>query len=133
MQMLRSTTQNKDANDTNYRFKQLQEYEVDINWDALVNAIEPYYLEAHIGRLIVSSQTMLRIYFLQRRYSMSSLVIEEALFKFKVLRKFALIDLGTTDVIPNMPSIESFNLLIKEHGLESMISEAFALEPIKST
>ncbi len=116
-------------NQNDYHFKQLKEYENEIAWDDLAKAIEPYYLQAYVGRLIVSTGTMLRVYFLQQRYSMTSLVVEEALFKFQVLRKFALIDLDTADVIPNMPCIESFQLLLKEHGLESMVCEAFNLHP----
>ncbi len=111
------------------RFKQLQDLETEVPWDELSEVIAPHYLASSIGRLLVPTETMLRVFFLQLRYSMSASGVEEALFQIKVLRDFALIDMDT-DVIPNEACIESFHSLILEYNLKPMIDEAFGIDPI---
>ncbi len=72
---------------------------------------------------------MLRIYFLQLRYSMSASGVEEALFQIEVLREFAKIDMGT-GVIPHESCINTFKQLIIEQGLADKIERAFELDPM---
>jgi len=94
--MLRSTIMahmSEALTESKYRFKQLQEIDQEIQWDKLVEIIEPYYLASSIGRNLVSVESMLRIYFLQLRYGMAASGVEEALFQIEVLRKFAKIDI----------------------------------------
>lgn len=111
------------------RFKQLQDWESEIDWDELSKIISLYYMESKICRLLVPSNTMLRVYFLKLRYGMSESGIEEALFQIRVLRDFAKIDLFT-DVIPNASCISAFQDLIEKHNLEQTIDKAFNLTPM---
>ncbi len=130
--MLRSTIMahmSEALTESKYRFKQLQEIEQEISWDELVKVVEPYYLASGIGRNMVSAETMIRIFFLQQRYSMTASGVEEALFQIEVLRDFALININK-DLIPNESSIESFNLLINEQRLKSKLVTSFDLEPL---
>ena len=110
-------------------FKQLQDFEAEIPWSELTETIAPQYLASTIGRLLVPTESMLRVYFLQQRYGMTAVGVEEALFQIQVLRKFALIDIDK-DVIPNESCIESFHQLIKENNLESEINESFNIGSI---
>jgi IS5 family transposase len=123
------TEENKNKN--NFRFTQLQDLEKDINWGKLVELILPHYQSANIGRLLVPIESMIRVYFLQKRYSMSASAVEDALFQINVLRKFALINLET-DVVPNEACIESFYSLVSLNDLEIEINRAFNIVPIKS-
>ena len=130
--MLRSTImahaeQNK--NKYKFRYAQLQDLEKEIPWGKLVEMIFPYYQFASIGCLLVSVETMIRVYFLQNRYTMSAADVEDALFQIDVLRKFALINLET-DVVPNEAYIESFYSLIYLNDLESKFNQAFNIKPI---
>ncbi|MEE9326821.1 MAG: transposase [Cocleimonas sp.] len=111
------------------RFKQLQDWELEIDWDELSKIFSLYYMESKICRLLVPSETMLRVHFLKLRYGMSESGIEEALFQIRVLRDFAKIDLFT-DVIPNASCISAFQDLITKHSLEQTIDKAFNLTPM---
>ena len=125
--MLRSTIMSHaEKNRQEYRFKQLQDLEIEIPWDSLVEAISSHYHSSNIGRLVASAESMLRIYFLQHRYGMSAAVVEDALFQLDVLRDFALID----DVIPNESCIEEFDSLVIANGLKSSFDQAFNIKAI---
>jgi IS5 family transposase len=132
--MLRSTIMahmSEALTESKYRFKQLKEIEKEISWDNLVAEVEPSYLASSIGRNLIPLEVMIRIYFLQYRYSMSAAGLEEALFQIEVLRSFANIDLSK-DVIPSETMIESFNHLLSEKGLKSKLIASFDLEPLIS-
>ena len=126
-QIMSAALQNKSRK--NFRFKQLRDLEKEINWDDLLEAILPYYAAANICRLLVTAESMIRIYFLQHRYGISSSGVEEALFQIDVFREFSLIDLDS-DVIPNASCIEDFNSLLVEKNLTSKIQIEFNIQPI---
>lgn len=130
--MLRSTIMahmDEALNESKYRFKQLQEIEDDVKWDELVETVEPHYLASNIGRNLITTESMLRIYFLQRRYGMSASNVEEALFQIDTLRDFSKISLDS-GVIPHNSCIDSFETLIKENQLENLVEMAFEFEPL---
>lgn len=119
--------ENKDKN--NFRFKQLQDFEKEIDWVAFVKVIYPHYVSSNIGHLLVPVESMLRVYFLQHRYGMSASGVEDALFQINVMREFALIDLES-HVIPNASCIKEFKSLLINKGLASEIKQAFNIQPI---
>lgn len=133
--MLRSTIMahmSEALTESKYRFKQLQEIDQEIQWDKLVEIIEPYYLASSIGINLVSAESMLRIYFLQLRYGMVASGVEEALFQIEVLRKFAKIDIDK-GVIPHESCIDLFKELVIENNLVELLEKAFDLEPLVTT
>lgn len=133
--MLRSTIMahmSEALTESKYRFKQLQEIDQEIQWDKLVEIIEPYYLASSIGRNLVSVESMLRIYFLQLRYGMAAAGVEEALFQIEVLRNFAKIDIDK-GVIPHESCIDLFKELVIENNLVELLEKAFDLEPLVTT
>ena len=111
------------------RFKSLQEFEADIPWAKLNDLIGPHFVAAKICRLLVPTETILRIYFLQKRYGMSASAVEVALFEVPAIRHFAQINLQT-DIIPNDSCLVAFHALIEEHGLAQTLDEAFDIKPI---
>ncbi len=128
--MLRSTIMahmSEALTESKYRFKQLQEIETEVDWEALVNLIEPPYIASSIGRNLITVESMLRIYFLQLRYGMSASGVEEALFQIEVFRDFAKIDIGT-GVIPHESCINLFKQLIIENDFTETVGHAFNLE-----
>jgi len=130
--MLRSTIKahmDDALNEGKYRFKQLQEMDDKVHWGELVALIEPYYLAANIGRDLISTESMIRIYFLQLRYKMSASEIDEALFQIDALRDFAKIKIDA-GVIPHESCIDLFKQLIIDNGLKPQINNAFALQPL---
>ena len=114
--------------ESRFRFKQLREMENSVAWDELTKLVEPHYLSSDIGRnLVIPTETMIRIFFLQHCYMMTPAAIEEALFQVEELRNFALIDISK-DLIPCQESIESFSSLVNEQDdlvvqLSSTMSE----------
>ena len=133
--MLRSTIMahmSEALTESKYRFKQLQEIDQEIQWDKLVEIIEPYYLASSIGINLVSAESMLRIYFLQLRYGMVASGVEEALFQIEVLRKFAKIDIDK-GVIPHESCIDLFKELVIENNLVELLEKASDLEPLVTT
>jgi len=112
-----------------YHFEQLQDIENKIKWNELVEIVEPHYLASSIGRNLISTESMLRIYFLQRRYNMSASKVEEALFQIEVLRTFSKIELDN-GIIPHSSCIDSFEKLIKDNHLENIMEMAFEFEPL---
>ena len=121
--------ENKNKNE--FRYTQLQDLEKEIEWGKLVEIITPYYQKVSFGCMLVSVETMLRVYFLQKRYTMSAAGVEDALLQIDVLRKFAIIDLEK-DVVPIATCIEMFHSLVSLNGLESELNKAFNIEPITS-
>ncbi len=106
--------------------KQLQDFQKEINWDKLVDATFQYYLDSNIGSLIVPTESMLKIYFLQHRYGMLATDMEKALIEVDILREFAL----EIDVVPSASSIRAFASLLQENKLSGKIEKAFAVEPL---
>ena len=115
------TIDNRRTPEDNLSFKQLEEFEVGINWDELVNATFQAYLESNIGRLIVPTESMLKVYFLQYRYGMLATDIETALHEVNAFREFAL----EIDFIPKASSIREFARLLKDNKLDKKVETAF--------
>ena len=110
----------------NLRFKRLQDFQKGINWDKLVDATFQYYLDSNIGCLIVPTESMLKIYFLQHRYGMLATDMEKALLEVDIFREFAL----EIDVVPSASSIREFASLLQENKLSAKIEKAFTVEPM---
>jgi hypothetical protein len=110
--------------ESRFRFKQLREMERSVAWGELKELVEPHYLSAEIGRnLVIPTETMIRIFFLQHCYMMTPAAIEEALFQVEELRTFALIDIGK-DLIPCEKSIKAFSSLVnKQENLVVQLSK----------
>ncbi len=102
----------------------LQDFQKGINWDKLVDTTFQYYLNSNIGRLIVPTESMLKIYFLQHRYGMLATDMEKALLEVDILREFAL----EIDVVPSASSIRAFASLLYENKLSGKIEKAFTVE-----
>ncbi len=117
--------------DNKPRYKSLQDFEADIPWDTLGKLIGPHFINAKICRSLIPMETMLRIYFLQRRYEMSASAIEEALYEVQLIRNFALINLQT-DIVPNDSCILAFQKLIKEHDFLETLENAFNITPLNN-
>ena len=120
---------NKYNND--FRFKQLQELEQEIDWDDLVEAIFPHYVKSKISHIMLTVESMLRINILARHFDMSPLGVEKALSEIDSLRDFALINLDQ-DEIPNASSIADFNSVLVEKSLALKIEQALSMQPINT-
>ena len=128
--VLNKETINKETNiektsKDNLRTKRLEDFQKEINWDKLVDATFQYYLDSNIGRLIVPTESMLKIYFLQYRYGMLASDMEKALIEVDIFREFAL----ETDVVPSASSIRAFASLLQENKLSTKIEKEFTVEP----
>ena len=115
--------------DNKPRFKALEDFDASIPWGKLSSLIGSHFATAKICRSLVPTETMLRIYFLQKRYQMSASGVEEALFQIAKIRHFAKINLEK-DIIPNDACITAFEKLIKERGFQKFIDDAFDIRPL---
>lgn len=97
--------------------KFLDEMEQVIPWQALCEAIEPYYPKPKgPGRKPIGLERMLRIHFLQHWFELSDPGAEEALYDSRALRLFVGIDLGT-EPVPDETTICHFRHLLEKHHL----------------
>jgi IS5 family transposase len=67
----------------------LNQMEQVVPWCALVELIAPYYPEGKTGRPQFSLETMLRVHFMQRWFTLSDPGVGEAFFDTPVHREFA--------------------------------------------
>ncbi|MEH6455052.1 MAG: transposase [Cocleimonas sp.] len=120
----------KELNNKGLRYKQLQEFDTEVNWSGLVELIVRHYVESGIGMLKVPVETMIRVYFLQLRYNLNAREAAIALSKIDVLRNFAIINIKT-DVLPEEDSIDTFRSLVELTDLANKFSAAFNIQPMK--
>src|ERR1039458_8559216 len=85
-------------------------------WSELLALVEPFYPKAGNGRQPVGLAIMLRTYFLQQWFSLSSPGMEEAFYESPVLRRFAGVDLGVA-AAPDETTILRFRHLLEAHDL----------------
>lgn len=117
------------SNNDNSHFKSLHEIEQETDWDDLVNVIYLYYVKSKTKHIVLTIESMLRIYILSRYFEMSPSSIEKALLQKDILRDFALIDI---DEIPNKDSITDFSSLLFEQTIISKIECALRKETTKA-
>jgi transposase, IS5 family len=67
----------------------LEQMETVVSWAALVERIAPYYPKGRTERPPFSLQTMLRVHFMQQRFTLSDPGMEEAFFDTPLYREFA--------------------------------------------
>ena len=105
---------------SDFRCKELEELELETDWDDLVDAIYPYYVKSSTKHILLTVESMLRIHILLRHFEMSPSGIEKALHQVSLLRDFALIDMDS-DEIPSAACITEFSSLLLEQSLEIKI------------
>jgi IS5 family transposase len=89
-----------------------------IPWDALFEAVGPYYQgKAATGRKALPLARMLRIYFLQQWYGLSDPEAEEAICDRRSFQNFLQLDLAA-DTVPDETTILNFRHLLEEHKLQ---------------
>ena len=120
---------NENKSNNKFHFSRNLDLEKQINWDGLVEVIFPHYVASNISPLLLTIETMLRIYYQQKLYSMSATEMEYALHQIDEIRDFALIDLAC-DAIPDALCIEEFNSLFLNKSLSSEIEQAFNIKPM---
>jgi IS5 family transposase len=88
-------------------------------WGDLVAVVSPYTRESNAGRPPFAVLTMLRMYFMQRWFTLSDPAMEEALHDVPVFREFAGLSLG--DRLPDESTILRFRHLLEKHKLANQI------------
>ena len=101
----------------------LAEMDQVVPWAELLALIEPHYpTSGRRGRPPMPLESMLRIYFMQQRYSMSDPGMEDALYEIESMRRFAGLEL-IDDPIPDETTILKFRRLLEKHALTKQIME----------
>ena len=109
-------------NNNDLRLIQLQELEQKIDWDDLVEAIFPHYIQSNLSHISPTVESMLRINILGRHFGMSPSELEEAVSQVDALKEFVLID-SEFNEIPNAACIADFNSLCEEKSLALKIEQ----------
>lgn len=94
----------------------LDEMERVVPWSALVALIEPHSPRAKTGRPPFPIETMLRIHFMQNRFTFGDQAMEEALIDTPLYRDFARLNVDA-DRLPDAITILRFRHLLERHGL----------------
>ncbi len=84
-------------------------------WSKLLEVIEAFYSKAGNGRRPYSMETMLRIHYIQQRYSLSDEAMQDALYEIASMRLFAKLSLD--GAIPDRTTIMKFGHLLEAHKL----------------
>lgn len=95
----------------------LHEMDSIIPWNDIFNAIEPFYIDQHMGRKRKELKMMLRIYFLQQWFDLSDPEAEQEIYDRCSFQKFLEIDL-LSDAVPDETTILNFRHLLEEHNLQ---------------
>jgi IS5 family transposase len=93
----------------------LSQMEAVVPWTQLIGLIAPYAPEGKKGRPPFSLETMLRIHFMQQRFTLSDPAMEEALHDMPLFREFA--HLGWDQRLPDESTILRFRHLLERHKL----------------
>ena len=97
----------------------LAQMEKVVPWDDLVALIAPYYPEGNNGRPPFSLHSMLRIHFVQQRFSLSDPAMEEAFFDTPLYSEFA--QLQELARLPDESTILRFRHRLEKHKLAEKI------------
>lgn len=92
-------------------------------WDELVAIIEPYYYKNTRGRKAIPIETMLRMFMLQRWYTLADEALEDTIYDSYAMRKFMHLDF-TEDSVPDATTLCKFRKIIVENGIDRMIFDA---------
>ena len=90
----------------------LDEMECVVPWSALVGLVAPYAPEGRRGRPPFVVETMLRIHFMQQRFTLSDPAMEEALHDVPMFRDFAGLG-GFSERLPDNSTILRFGHLLE--------------------
>jgi len=106
------------------REKFLGEMERVVPWPRLIALIEPHYPRSgRVGRPPIGVSRMLRMYFLQQRYSLSDEGLEDAIYDSQSMREFVGIDLAREQV-PDATTLLKFRRKLEDNKLtEAMFEE----------
>lgn len=97
-----------------------------VPWDRLVQAAEPHWPRERDGapsRPVVDLPCMLRLYFVQRWYSLADDALEDALHDSVAMRRFVDIDLVSQSVPCANTVLEFRRLLESQSLLRTLLSE----------
>ncbi|OKT05483.1 hypothetical protein ACN58_02475, partial [Escherichia coli] len=86
-----------------------------LQWQNMVEVIEPFYPKAGNGRRPYPLETMLRIHCMQHWYNLSDGAMEDALYEIASMRLFARLSLDSA--LPDRTTIMNFRHLLEQHQL----------------
>ena len=92
-------------------------------WDELVALIEPFYYHNNRGRKAIPIETMLRMFMLQRWYTLSDKALEDTIYDSYAMRKFMHLDF-LEDSVPDATTLCKFRKIVVDHGIDRMIFDA---------
>ncbi len=92
-----------------------------IPWEEYSGMIQPVYPQGKRGRRPIGVETMLRMYLLQKWFSLGAEALEEAVYDSYAMRTFMHIDFFRQQV-PDSTTLLRFRHLIDKHGLSERIS-----------
>lgn len=99
----------------------LREMDAAIPWDALEEIVKPHYYAGKRGRRPVGIQRMLRMYFLQLRFSLSDEGVEDAIYGSRAFSEFTGVTFGAGDQVPDATTLLKFRRIIESKGLAPQI------------
>ena len=96
-----------------------------VPWGTLAALIEPHYgaVSVRAGRPAVGAARMLRMYFLQKRYSLSDEGLEDAICDSQTMRDFVGVDLSR-ERVPDATTLLKFRRKLEEKTLTEAILQA---------
>ena len=92
-------------------------------WDELVAIIKPFYYNNTRGRKAIPIETMLRMFMLQRWYSLADEALEDTIYDSYAMRKFMHLDF-MEDSVPDATTLCKFRKIIVDNGIDKMIFAA---------
>ena len=93
-----------------------------IPWEKWVSLVTPYYYKGRRGRKPRDPEVMLRMYFLQKWFSLSAAGTEEAVSDSYSMRAFLGINF-IDEQVPDATTLQRFRRILKKHGLDTVFED----------
>lgn len=97
-----------------------------IPWDDLVNTVEAVWYNKRLWRKKTDALLMLKIFFLQKWYTLADVSVEEEIWDRISFQKFLGIDAGS-DGVPDATTLENFRHALEEHKTGEKIFQILSL------
>jgi len=103
----------------------LEEMERIIPWGELLPIVEKVWYNKRLWRKKTDALLMLKIFFLQKWYTLADVSIEEEIWDRKSFQKFLNIDAGS-DGVPDATTLENFRHALEEYKIGEKLFQIFS-------
>jgi len=92
-------------------------------WEEWADIIAPFYFRGGRGRPPRGIETMLRMYFLKRWFTLSDEMVEDSIYDSYAMRGFVGIDF-TQEQVPDATTLLKFRHILERNGIDKQLNKS---------